>query len=290
MAYNTHDIRFLLSCFQKGASFKRVLVIGRTLVWVTPSELRQAAEEFGIQMDQSAAERILSKTNGYCEPFFEFLGAEEIKAMDVSNYEGADLIHDLNRPLPESMKDRFTAVVDGGSLEHVFNIVQAYENCMELTAEGGSFLALSPGNNFSGHGFHQLSPEFLFAALNEQNGFKVRRMLVHENKKSAPVYEVMNPKEYGRRVMLCNRLPVFIKTWAIRQEVKPLFETFPQQPDWEAFWHKKAKERQDLSLKDHFRRLARKMFPALLSEYQRIRIETSQEAGFRPECYTKTAY
>jgi hypothetical protein len=290
MAYDTHDVRFLFSCLHRGASFKRVLVIGRSLVWVTSSELCDAAAEFGINMDLSAAERILTKNSGYCEPFFEFLGAEEIKAMDVSNYEGAQLIHDLNQPLQASMNERFTAVVDGGSLEHVFNIVQAFKNCMELTAEGGNFLALSPANNLSGHGFHQLSPEFLFAALSEQNGFKIRRMLMHENMKKAPVYEVMDPREYGQRVMLCNKLPVFIKTWATRQRVKPLFETFPQQPDWDLFWQKKADARQERSLKQKVRDMVRQVSPRLLCEYQRIRIERSQETGFKPRCYKKTTY
>ena len=89
---------------------------------MTSSELCDAAAESGISMDLSAAERILTKNNGYCEPLFELLGAEEIKAMDVSNYEGAQLIHDLNQPFQASMNERFTAVVDGSSLEHGFSI------------------------------------------------------------------------------------------------------------------------------------------------------------------------
>ena len=290
MAYFTHDVRFLFSCFHRGASFKKVLVIGRSLVWTTPCELCEAAAEFGMSMDLSAANRILTKNNGYCEPLFEFLGAQEIKAMDVSDYEGAELIQDLNHPIEASMQERFTAVVDGGSLEHVFNIVQAFKNCMELTEQGGSFLALSPANNFSGHGFYQLSPEFLFGALNEKNGFKVRRMLMHENKKKAPVYEVMDPREYGQRVMLCNKVPVFIKTWAIRERIKPLFETFPQQPDWDYFWDKKADRGKDISLKHKVRDIVRRVLPSLLSEYQRIRMEGSQETGFKPKCYKKTTY
>jgi hypothetical protein len=290
MAYFTHDVRFLFSCLRRGASFKRVLVIGRTLLWVSPSDLCRAAKEFGIGMEMSVAERILTVNNGYCEPFFEFLGAEEVKALDVSNYEGAQLTHDLNEPIPESLSERFTAVVDGGSLEHVFNIVQAFKNCMELTAGGGSFLSLAPTNNFSGHGFHQLSPEFSYAALSEQNGFKVRRMLVHENRKNAPVYEVMNPREYKQRVMLCNKLPAFIKVWATRERIKPLFESFPQQPDWDNFWQKKATHGQKLSIKSKFRDIVRKLSPGLLSEYQRLSMERSQGAGFKPECYLKTTY
>jgi hypothetical protein len=290
MAYNTHDVRFLFSCFRKGVSFKKTLVIGRSLVWVSPRELCEAAGEFGIDLSIPAAEEILKKKNGYCEPLFELLGAEEIQSMDVSAYEGAGLIHDLNQPLPGSIRERFTAVVDGGSLEHVFNIVEAFKSCMELTAEGGSFISLAPANNFLGHGFHQPSPEFFFSALGPENGFKVRRVLMHENRKNAPVFEVMDPREFGGRVTLCNRLPVFIKAWAVREKVKPLFEIFPQQPDWEDLWQKKANGSGTPSLKAKTRDFVRKILPGLLSEYQRIRIEGSQETGFKPGCYKETTY
>ena len=53
-------------------------------------------------------------------------------------------------------------------------------------------------------------------------------MLMHENKK-APVYESMDPREYGKRVMLCNKVPMFMNTWAIPERIKPLFETVLQE-------------------------------------------------------------
>jgi SAM-dependent methyltransferase len=294
MAYNTHDVRFLFSCFRKGASFKKTLIIGRTKVWVTPGELHAAAREFGIDLTLAAAEEILKRNEGYCEPLFELLGAEIVQAMDVSSYEGATLIHDLNQPLPGSVRERFTAVVDGGSLEHVFNIVEAFKSCMELTAEGGSFISLAPANNFLGHGFHQPSPEFFFGALGPENGFTVRRLLLHENRKNAPVFEVMDPREFGGRVNLCNRLPVFLKAWAVREKVKPLFEVFPQQPDWADLWQNREANGGNgggaLSFKARARDFVRKTWPGLLSEYQRIRIEGSQETGFKPACYKETTY
>ena len=161
---------------------------------------------------------------------------------------------------------------------------------MELTAEGGGLMTLAPANNFLGHGFHQLSPEFLYAALGPGNGFRMRRVLMHENKKNAPVFEVADPREFGGRVTLCNRLPAFIKAWAVREKVMPLFESYPQQPDWEDLWDGKGNEKQDLSLKAKARNLAQKIAPRLLAEYQRIRIEGAQESGFKSGCYKETTY
>ena len=41
---------------------------------------------------------------GYCEPFFEDLGFKVIDSLDVSSYEQASIIHDMNLPIPENSK------------------------------------------------------------------------------------------------------------------------------------------------------------------------------------------
>jgi len=46
------------------------------------------------------------------------------------------------------MTGAYTTVIDGGSLEHVFNFPQAIANCMNMVAVGGHFIGLSPANNF----------------------------------------------------------------------------------------------------------------------------------------------
>ena len=161
---------------------------------------------------------------------------------------------------------------------------------MELTAKGGSLILLSPTNNFSGHGFHQLSPGFVFAALGKQNGFAIQRMLVHENRKYASVYEVTDPREHGQRIMLCNGCPVFLKAWAVRERVKTLFEILPQQPDWEPLWQRKHSSGGERTLKARMRSLLRLLAPRLLAEYQRIRMERSQQTGFKAKYYRKTIY
>src|SRR5688500_15249018 len=57
----------------------------------------------------------------YADAFLAELGAASVVSVDASAYEGATYIHDLNEPLPDELKRRFTAVIDAGSLEHVFN-------------------------------------------------------------------------------------------------------------------------------------------------------------------------
>src|SRR5438477_418150 len=84
---------------------------------------------------------------------------------------GPHFPHDMNEPIPDKFKETYTAVLDGGSLEHVFNFPVAIKNCMEMVKVGGHYLAITPANNFFGHGFYQFSPELYFTVLSKENGF-----------------------------------------------------------------------------------------------------------------------
>lgn len=53
----------------------------------------------------------------------------------------------MNLPVPEVHKDSYTAVLDGGSLEHIFNFPVAIKNCMEMLKVDGQYLGITPVNN-----------------------------------------------------------------------------------------------------------------------------------------------
>src|SRR5262249_39640930 len=115
----------------------------------------------------------------HAEPCFLSLGARAVFSMDVSAFEGATFIHDLNQPVGDELKQRFDLVYDGGTLEHVFNFPTALKNCMEMVRVGGRFFMHTVTNNWCGHGFYQFSPELFFRALSRDNGYEVERMVVH---------------------------------------------------------------------------------------------------------------
>ncbi len=76
---------------------------------------------FGREASQSRIQGLCAGQDGYAEPLFEYLGANKAHALDYSDYEKPTVTHDMNEPLPEHLKSRYTVVLDGGSLEHVFN-------------------------------------------------------------------------------------------------------------------------------------------------------------------------
>src|SRR5262249_13058363 len=135
----------------------------------------------GIPISASEARAIKDESGGYCEGFLKRLGASEVVSVDASDYEGASVVHDMNQPVPASMYESFTAVIDSGTLEHVFNFPVAVKNCMEMVSRGGHFLGITPANNLMGHGFYQFSPELLYRIFSPANGYQIRKLMICEN-------------------------------------------------------------------------------------------------------------
>lgn len=111
-------------------------------------------------------------SDGYCEELFlNKYGSTSVDSIDISNYEGATIIHDLNFPVNESLHHKFDTVFDGGCLEHIFNISQALYNVSKMCKVGGQIIHILPANDFCGHGFWQFSPELFFSLYSEKNGY-----------------------------------------------------------------------------------------------------------------------
>jgi len=93
---------------------------------------------------------------------FGLLGfsSPNILSMDVSNFEGADVIHDLNVPIDNSLASKFDLVFDGGTIEHVFSTKDALFNMCRLCRIGGMVVHFSPVD-FINHGFINLNAEIL---------------------------------------------------------------------------------------------------------------------------------
>lgn len=96
--------------------------------------------------------------------------------MDISDYEGADIIFDLNsKDLPESLIGKFDYVIDGGTTEHVFDFPQALKNIASMIKIGGKVFHYLPAHNYINHGFYSVSPSVL-QAFYQSNGFRVNHL------------------------------------------------------------------------------------------------------------------
>ena len=241
MGLEYYTTRFLLQARAKVVNFGRTLTIGRQNFFVTGPQLKALAGEFALNLDSFFATEPKTEL-AYVEPFFKkVLGAPEVESLDVSTYEGATHVHDMNAPLPENLKNRFDTVFEAGSLEHIFNFPTAIGNLMQALKVGGQLFIQTPANNYFGHGFYQFSPELFYRVLGEQNGFAVRRMDVFEHffpchffKTST--YEVSDPAVVKKRVQLVNNRPTLLLVQAEKTADKPIFQTPPQQSDYVPLW------------------------------------------------------
>jgi len=97
------------------------------------------------------------------DELFEGLGLGTPVSLDVSDYEGARCLFDLNADeLPAALQSAFNLVVNGGTLEHVFNVANALTNISRIVRPGGAVLHAFPVNNWVDHGFYQFSPTLAF--------------------------------------------------------------------------------------------------------------------------------
>jgi hypothetical protein len=132
------------------------------------------SQEIDFSITAMIGRQIIERSKSFAEPYLRSLGAGAIESFDVSREEHPTYVHDFNRPIPAEFENRYSVVLDGGTLEHIFNWPQAIANCMKMLKIGGHFLGISPMNDSAGHGFYQLSPAVFFRTFTEDNGFALR--------------------------------------------------------------------------------------------------------------------
>ena len=240
MGFDAHSLTFLLEARREGASFEDCLTLGRQGLAVNRRQMRAAFARAGEPIDDDTAARLLANPEGnrpgYSETFLRHCGAVRITSLDIRDYEGATLIHDLNLRVPDTVASRFSCVIDGGTLEHVFNIPVALANCMRMVRPGGHLLLVTPANNQMGHGFYQFSPELFWSVLSEPYGFAIERMFVCETRPGAVRYAVANPSSLGARVTLRNRRETILLVQARKLREERLDVLAPQQSDYAGIW------------------------------------------------------
>lgn len=239
MGLDANGAALILECAREGVSFEQTLMIGRQNFFVGRSEWRQVLARAKAPTPPEWND-LDCFFGGYAEPFFKSVGAESVQSLDATDYEGADFIQDLNQPVPKERRESFDIVFDGGSLEHVFQFPSALLNCLQLVKPGGHFLAYTPANNYCGHGFYQFSPELVYRALNQEMGFKVKRLIAVEFGWRVRMFAINDPADVGSRISLMNRAQVLLFVCA--QKTGPTPDSFGpvMQSDYSATWKSSA--------------------------------------------------
>lgn len=74
------------------------------------------------------------------ETFFKMLGVKKVHSIDHTDYEGADIILDLNMPLPAEFLETADFVFGGSVCDNVFDPATYIKNISALLKPGGRFI------------------------------------------------------------------------------------------------------------------------------------------------------
>jgi len=291
MGLDQNGTQCVLYAKKAGVDFTRTVQIGRQDLNLSVPELVGNLRRFGFDADKKGAIKLFTANDGFADPFFHFLGAESVESIDFSDYEGATFVHDMNKPIPAQFKDRYSLVVDSGTLEHVFNFPVAVKNCMQMVEPGGYYIGITPANNFMGHGFYQFSPELFYAMFSAAQGFELVRLIAYEDRPHAPWYRVNSPDSVRARITLRNTRPAYLFALARKLASVEPFQEEPQQCDYISAWNRQPESREARSAR------IRKFVStsAMQRARQRVRalfgsgnlIERFDVMGFRSQLFEK---
>lgn len=161
------EVKLLAAEAQERRFSGTVATLGRQHVYVTESEAKAIYQQY--RLPQSVSKWALHRdpvlsAKGYVsdDSLLMGLGFERVVRIDVDNYEQVDEILDLNSATtPDHMVQAFDAIIDFGTLEHVYHVPNAMSHISRMIRPGGRVIHMLPASNCVEHGFYSFSPTFI---------------------------------------------------------------------------------------------------------------------------------
>ena len=164
MGIDRSGAHLLVAMGRKRPPGGRVLQLGRQDIELKPRHVAEIIDRYKLNPPARGKGEIDDQF------LFRLAGFDRVESLDVSSYEGADFVFDMNEPVPPHMHGLFDMIFDGGTLEHVFNFPQALKNIHDMLKVGGVIVHAAPTNNLVDHGFYMFSPT-LFWDYYTANGY-----------------------------------------------------------------------------------------------------------------------
>lgn len=189
------------------------LMFGRLTNTLSESEQRRVARRQRIPATVLADKQT--------ESLLRAVGATKVQSLDISDYEGCDLVFDLTRDIAESdlaarTLERFDTILDYGTSEHVFNAPQALVNAWNMLRDGGRYIFDLPVTGWSSHGLYQFSPNY-FYSIGRTDYFRLEHMFFHE-KRGDRIYSIPSFDNAAyKRVNGARK----ISAWGVLKKLRP---------------------------------------------------------------------
>lgn len=221
MGISYHPFQFLRYSKTKGP-FGAVATLGRQGLSVPEWKLRKLIDLNAGYQHHPFCENILT----------DYFGASKVESFDSSDYEDATFVFDMNKRIEENI-NKYDTVIDSGTLEHIFNVKQAFENISNMCRVGGQIIHILPANNHCGHGFWQFSPELFFSLYSEKHGYAETEVFLVDNSQESIWFKVRKP-ERGLRISIITSNPVYLLCRT--KKMGPFSHENVQQSDYESIW------------------------------------------------------
>ena len=195
MGYTKQSLKLLLKENQSNALKGKFLSIGKQSVAINQTNLLGLIEHYGYAKEDSISsfEKDLSTRNKLQysdDSLIKTLFEMSYNCMDKADYEGADIIQDMNLPL-KNKKAKYDAIYNGSCMDNLFNTYQFLVNTSELLNVGGRIFHIEAAGNVRG-AFSMFSPEYFlsFYAINKY--------------KRCEVYLIVSYDENSRYDLFCD--------------------------------------------------------------------------------------
>ncbi|MEM9795116.1 MAG: hypothetical protein AAF919_01415 [Pseudomonadota bacterium] len=206
MGVDYSSAKKLIQLSQRAKLGPRVLMLGRHRMQIK-EKLLPAIDRVLAELGSSLTQADLVQEDGYAETFFHALGAETVDTIDLSDFEGANLLHDLNDPVPEDIVGNYDLIYDGGTTEHIFDVARCMDNLNRLLAPGGILASCVPANNWFAHGFYQFGPELVYGYWKHGCGFDVLTCSMLPEMPRDKELPIADPAAKGHRPRMRGKVP-----------------------------------------------------------------------------------
>lgn len=145
-----------------------ILLIGRQTVTLTSEQARSLVESEGVQIRPDALDEIDTKTFGAegrhlitDRAFFSLFSTARMISLDVSDYEGASIIADINHPISENYHNVADFIFNGSCMDNLFDSASALKNMTCLLKARGRIIHIEHGSPIQS-AYIMYSPAYFF--------------------------------------------------------------------------------------------------------------------------------
>ena len=145
---------------------KNILIMGYQDIYFSKEQVSKLFKCYGVKSTYIEGS---SKSDVQLIDLFKDLGFGTVDVLDNSDYEGANILFDMNQRLEDkSLISKYDFILDWGTIEHVFHAPNYINNIYDFLKKDGYYYGVTPMSGWVEHGFYQFSPVFFRDAFKDK--------------------------------------------------------------------------------------------------------------------------